>query len=88
MVPQVNLLSQNIRLLRSPVLPQSSAVDSFTFLQTTCQPELGFMEEDVNTPKVWPLIFVICLKIKERKALCNLVFSAKKVMFDSCSSHP
>lgn len=51
-VPQVNLLSQNIRLLRSPVLPQSSAVDSFTFLQTTCQPELGFMEEDVNTPKV------------------------------------
>ncbi|XP_051896066.1 serine/threonine-protein kinase SIK2a isoform X1 [Pristis pectinata] len=51
-VPQVSLLSQNVRLLRSPVLPQNSAVDSFAFLQTTCQPELGFMEEDVNTPKV------------------------------------
>ncbi|XP_067827071.1 serine/threonine-protein kinase SIK2-like isoform X2 [Heptranchias perlo] len=51
-VPQVSLLSQNVRLLRSPVLPQTTAVDTFSFLQTTCQPELGFMEEDVNTPKV------------------------------------
>ncbi|XP_067910092.1 serine/threonine-protein kinase SIK2a isoform X3 [Heterodontus francisci] len=51
-VPQVSLLSQNVRLLRSPILPQSTAVDTFSFLQTACQPELGFMEEDVNTPKV------------------------------------
>ncbi|XP_060702680.1 serine/threonine-protein kinase SIK2a [Hemiscyllium ocellatum] len=51
-MPQVNLLPQNVRLLRSPLLPQSAAVDTFSFLQTGCQPELGFMEEDVSTPKV------------------------------------
>ncbi|XP_041030479.1 serine/threonine-protein kinase SIK2a isoform X2 [Carcharodon carcharias] len=51
-VPQVSLLSQNVRLLRSPILPQPTSVDTFSFLQTGCQPELGFMEEDVGTPKV------------------------------------
>ncbi|XP_078055091.1 serine/threonine-protein kinase SIK2a [Mustelus asterias] len=51
-VPQVSLLSPNVRLLRSSILPQPTSVDTFSFLQTGCQPELGFMEEDVNTPKV------------------------------------
>ncbi|XP_072094667.1 serine/threonine-protein kinase SIK2a isoform X1 [Mobula birostris] len=51
-VAQVNLLSQNVRMLRSSVLPPNSAVDSFALLQSVGQPELGFMEEDVNTPKV------------------------------------
>ncbi|XP_030633293.1 serine/threonine-protein kinase SIK2 [Chanos chanos] len=49
--PQVGLLSQNVRLLRSPALPQASA-DSFTFPHTSCGPELGLMEEEVGTPKV------------------------------------
>uniref|UniRef100_H3BHP3 non-specific serine/threonine protein kinase n=1 Tax=Latimeria chalumnae TaxID=7897 RepID=H3BHP3_LATCH len=51
-IPQVNLLPQNVRLMRSPVLPQATAVDSFTFPQSTCQAESTFMEEDVNAPKV------------------------------------
>ncbi|XP_043936930.1 serine/threonine-protein kinase SIK2 [Protopterus annectens] len=49
----VNLVSQNVRLMRPTVLQQASGVDSFKFPQTSCQSEAGFMEEDsVNTPKV------------------------------------
>uniref|UniRef100_A0A672SCX1 non-specific serine/threonine protein kinase n=1 Tax=Sinocyclocheilus grahami TaxID=75366 RepID=A0A672SCX1_SINGR len=47
--PQVSLLPQNVRLLRSPAVPQASA-DSFTFPQS-CATEHSFMEE-VGTPKV------------------------------------
>uniref|UniRef100_A0A672SEP2 non-specific serine/threonine protein kinase n=1 Tax=Sinocyclocheilus grahami TaxID=75366 RepID=A0A672SEP2_SINGR len=43
------LLPQNVRLLRSPAVPQASA-DSFTFPQS-CATEHSFMEE-VGTPKV------------------------------------
>ncbi|KAL4608659.1 serine/threonine-protein kinase SIK2 isoform X1 [Arapaima gigas] len=49
--PQVGLLPQSIRLLRSPVLPQTSA-DAFTFPQTPCPPEHSLMEEEVATPQV------------------------------------
>lgn len=48
--PQVSLLPQNVRLLRSPAVPQAS--DSFTFPQSSCAAEHGFMEEEVGTPKV------------------------------------
>ncbi|XP_029302455.1 LOW QUALITY PROTEIN: serine/threonine-protein kinase SIK2 [Cottoperca gobio] len=48
---QVGLLSQNVRLLRSPAVPQASS-DAFTFPQTACSLEQNFMVEDVNTPKV------------------------------------
>ncbi|KAG1951551.1 serine/threonine-protein kinase SIK3 [Pimephales promelas] len=49
--PQVSLLPQNMRLLRSPAMPQASA-DSFTFPQSTSATEHSFMEEEVGTPKV------------------------------------
>ncbi|KAA0701958.1 Serine/threonine-protein kinase SIK2 [Triplophysa tibetana] len=49
--PQVSLLPQNVRLLRSPAVPQASA-ESFTFPQSSCAAEHGFMEEEVGTPKV------------------------------------
>ncbi|KAJ8256951.1 hypothetical protein COCON_G00191030 [Conger conger] len=48
---QVGLLPQSVRLLRSSALPQPTA-ESFAFPQSPCQPEHGFMEEDVGTPKV------------------------------------
>ncbi|XP_042199789.1 serine/threonine-protein kinase SIK2 [Callorhinchus milii] len=50
--PQVGLMTQNVRLIRSPILAQPTAVDSFSFLPSACQPEISFVEEDVNTPKV------------------------------------
>uniref|UniRef100_A0A8B9HJ56 non-specific serine/threonine protein kinase n=1 Tax=Astyanax mexicanus TaxID=7994 RepID=A0A8B9HJ56_ASTMX len=49
--PQVSLLSQNVRLLRSPGVPQASA-DSYAFPQSPCAPEHSLMEEEVGTPKV------------------------------------
>ncbi|KAJ8388311.1 hypothetical protein AAFF_G00134650 [Aldrovandia affinis] len=49
--PQVGLLPQNVRLLRSPVLPQAST-DAFTFPQSPSAPEHSLMEEEVATPKV------------------------------------
>lgn len=49
--PQVSLLSQNVRLLRSPAVPQASA-DSYAFPQSPCAPEHSLMEEEVGTPKV------------------------------------
>uniref|UniRef100_A0A8C1CAH1 non-specific serine/threonine protein kinase n=1 Tax=Cyprinus carpio carpio TaxID=630221 RepID=A0A8C1CAH1_CYPCA len=49
--PQVSLLPQNVRLLRSPAVPQASA-DSFTFPQSSCATEHSLMEEEVGTPKV------------------------------------
>ncbi|KAI9538615.1 Serine/threonine-protein kinase sik2 [Dissostichus eleginoides] len=48
---QVGLLSQGVRLLRSPAVPQASS-DAFTFPPTACSLEQNFMVEDVNTPKV------------------------------------
>ncbi|KAK5868634.1 hypothetical protein PBY51_009631 [Eleginops maclovinus] len=48
---QVGLLSQGVRLLRTPAVPQASS-DAFTFPQTACSLEQNFMVEDVNTPKV------------------------------------
>uniref|UniRef100_A0A8C1TNZ1 non-specific serine/threonine protein kinase n=1 Tax=Cyprinus carpio TaxID=7962 RepID=A0A8C1TNZ1_CYPCA len=47
----VSLLPQNIRLLRSPAVPQAPA-DSFTFPQSSCATEHSLMEEEVGTPKV------------------------------------
>ncbi|XP_051521410.1 serine/threonine-protein kinase SIK2-like isoform X2 [Myxocyprinus asiaticus] len=49
--PQVSLLPQNVRLLRSPAVPQASA-DSFTFPQSSCAAEHSLMDEEVGTPKV------------------------------------
>nr|XP_055052379.1 serine/threonine-protein kinase SIK2 isoform X1 [Misgurnus anguillicaudatus] len=49
--PQVSCLPQNVRLLRSPAVPQASA-DSFTFPQSSCAADHGLMEEEVGTPKV------------------------------------
>uniref|UniRef100_A0A3B4YE41 non-specific serine/threonine protein kinase n=1 Tax=Seriola lalandi dorsalis TaxID=1841481 RepID=A0A3B4YE41_SERLL len=49
--PQVGLLPQGVRLLRSPAVPQASS-DAFTFPQTACPLEQNFMVEDINTPKV------------------------------------
>ncbi|XP_035290671.1 serine/threonine-protein kinase SIK2-like [Anguilla anguilla] len=49
--PQVGLLPQNVRLLRSPLLPQAST-ETFTFPQSPSAPEHSLMEEDVATPKV------------------------------------
>lgn len=52
---QVGLLPQGVRLLRSPAVPQASS-DAFTFSQTTCSLEQNFTVEDVNTPKVSPVV--------------------------------
>uniref|UniRef100_A0A4W6D1J2 non-specific serine/threonine protein kinase n=1 Tax=Lates calcarifer TaxID=8187 RepID=A0A4W6D1J2_LATCA len=49
--PQVGLLPQGVRLLRSPAVPQASS-DAFTFPQTACPLEQNFMVEDISTPKV------------------------------------
>ncbi|KAM7137861.1 serine/threonine-protein kinase SIK2 isoform 1-T1 [Macrochelys suwanniensis] len=50
-VPSVNLRSQNVRLLRSPVLPP--APEAFSFPPSSCHVESAFMEEErVDTPKV------------------------------------
>uniref|UniRef100_A0A673KWR1 non-specific serine/threonine protein kinase n=1 Tax=Sinocyclocheilus rhinocerous TaxID=307959 RepID=A0A673KWR1_9TELE len=50
-VIKVSLLPQNVRLLRSPAVPQAPA-DSFTFPQSSCATEHSLMEEEVGTPKV------------------------------------
>ncbi|XP_062873175.1 serine/threonine-protein kinase SIK2 isoform X2 [Trichomycterus rosablanca] len=49
--PQVSLLPQNVRLLRSLAVPQAAA-DSYTYPQSSCVPDHSFMEEEVGTPKV------------------------------------
>ncbi|TRY84880.1 hypothetical protein DNTS_017995 [Danionella cerebrum] len=55
--PQVGLLSQNVRHLRPPAVPQSPA-DPFTFPMSSCTAEQSLMEEEVATPNVmqwaWP----------------------------------
>uniref|UniRef100_A0A8D0L788 non-specific serine/threonine protein kinase n=1 Tax=Sphenodon punctatus TaxID=8508 RepID=A0A8D0L788_SPHPU len=52
-VPPVSLHSQNVRLLRSPGLPPTSAAEAFPFPPASCQAESAFMEEErVDTPKV------------------------------------
>uniref|UniRef100_G3WNI4 non-specific serine/threonine protein kinase n=1 Tax=Sarcophilus harrisii TaxID=9305 RepID=G3WNI4_SARHA len=51
--PPMTIRSQNMRLLRSPILPQTSNVDAFSFPNSGCQAEAAFMEEErVDTPKV------------------------------------
>uniref|UniRef100_A0A8C5MRZ3 non-specific serine/threonine protein kinase n=1 Tax=Leptobrachium leishanense TaxID=445787 RepID=A0A8C5MRZ3_9ANUR len=52
-VSPVNLMTQNVRLMRGPVLQESSAPESFNYPQTSCQAEATFLEEEaVNTPTV------------------------------------
>ncbi|XP_060799824.1 serine/threonine-protein kinase SIK2 [Neoarius graeffei] len=49
--PQVSLMPQNVRLLRSLAVPQASA-DSYAYPQSSCAPDHSLMEEEVGTPKV------------------------------------
>ncbi|XP_061449405.1 serine/threonine-protein kinase SIK2 isoform X2 [Rhineura floridana] len=52
-VAPVNLRPQNVRLLRSPGLPPTSAAEAFSFPPSACQAESAFMEEErIDTPKV------------------------------------
>ncbi|XP_075695874.1 serine/threonine-protein kinase SIK2 isoform X2 [Rhinoderma darwinii] len=52
-VSPVNLLSQNVRMMRTPVLPETSTVEPFSYPQSSCQADTTFLEEDaVNTPTV------------------------------------
>ncbi|XP_048368582.1 serine/threonine-protein kinase SIK2 isoform X1 [Sphaerodactylus townsendi] len=49
----VNLRPQNVRLLRSPGLPATSAAEAFSFPPSGCQAESAFMEEErIDTPKL------------------------------------
>ncbi|XP_036598996.1 serine/threonine-protein kinase SIK2 isoform X1 [Trichosurus vulpecula] len=51
--PPMTIRSQNMRLMRSPILPQTSNVEAFSFPSSGCQAEATFMEEErVDTPKV------------------------------------
>ncbi|XP_074160391.1 serine/threonine-protein kinase SIK2 isoform X2 [Sminthopsis crassicaudata] len=51
--PPMTIRSQNMRLLRSPILPQTSNVEAFSFPNSGCQAEATFMEEErIDTPKV------------------------------------
>ncbi|XP_074072753.1 serine/threonine-protein kinase SIK2 isoform X2 [Macrotis lagotis] len=51
--PPMTIHSQNMRLMRSPILPQTSNVEAFSFPNSGCQAEATFMEEErVDTPKV------------------------------------
>ncbi|XP_027703095.1 serine/threonine-protein kinase SIK2 [Vombatus ursinus] len=51
--PPMTIRSQNMRLMRSPILPQTSNVEAFSFSSSGCQAEAVFMEEEgVDTPKV------------------------------------
>ena len=52
---QVGLLPQGVRLLRSSAVPQASP-DAFAFPQTACSLEQNFNVEDINTPKVGPVL--------------------------------
>ncbi|XP_044312224.1 serine/threonine-protein kinase SIK2 [Varanus komodoensis] len=52
-VAPVNLRPQNVRLLRSPGLPPSSAAEAFSFPTSPCHAESAFMEEErIDIPKV------------------------------------
>ncbi|KAE8592602.1 hypothetical protein XENTR_v10018806 [Xenopus tropicalis] len=52
-VPPVNLLPQNMRLLRAPILPEASPAETFSYPQISSQAESTFLEEEsVNTPPV------------------------------------
>ncbi|CAH2320278.1 serine threonine- kinase SIK2 [Pelobates cultripes] len=52
-VSPVNLLSQNVRMMRGPVLPEASTAEPFSYTQNSCQAENTFLEDDaVNTPTV------------------------------------
>ncbi|XP_020845451.1 serine/threonine-protein kinase SIK2 [Phascolarctos cinereus] len=51
--PAMTIRSQNMRLMRSPILPQTSNVEAFSFPSSGCQADATFMEEEaVDTPKV------------------------------------
>ncbi|KAK3560919.1 hypothetical protein QTP86_023112 [Hemibagrus guttatus] len=49
--PQVSLMPQNVRLLRSLAVPQAGT-DSYAYPQSSCAPDHSLMEEEVGTPKV------------------------------------
>ncbi|XP_060106438.1 serine/threonine-protein kinase SIK2 isoform X2 [Heteronotia binoei] len=52
-VAPVSLRPQNVRLLRSPGLPPTSAAEAFSFSPSGCQAESAFMEEErIDTPKL------------------------------------
>ncbi|XP_073458523.1 serine/threonine-protein kinase SIK2 [Aquarana catesbeiana] len=53
-VSPVNLMPQNVRMMRAPVLPEASTVEPFPYPQgSCCQAEATFLEEEaVNTPSV------------------------------------
>ncbi|KAM9298861.1 serine/threonine-protein kinase SIK2 [Gastrophryne carolinensis] len=52
-VSPVNLMTQNVRMLRAPVLPEASTIEPFSYPQSSCQAETTFLEEEaVNTPTV------------------------------------
>ncbi|XP_001371323.1 serine/threonine-protein kinase SIK2 isoform X1 [Monodelphis domestica] len=51
--PPMAIRSPNMRLMRSPILPQTSNVEVFSFPNSGCQADAAFMEEErVDTPKV------------------------------------
>ncbi|XP_027029737.1 serine/threonine-protein kinase SIK2 isoform X2 [Tachysurus fulvidraco] len=49
--PQVSLMPQSVRLLRSLAVTQAGA-DSYAYPQSSCAPDHSLMEEEVGTPKV------------------------------------
>lgn len=57
---QVGLHPQGVRLLRPSAVPQASS-DVFAFPSAACSLEHNFTVDDVNTPKVGPVVFWVIL---------------------------
>ncbi|KYO35715.1 serine/threonine-protein kinase SIK2 [Alligator mississippiensis] len=82
-VASVNLRSQNVRLLRSPGLPSTSAAEVFSFPPSSCQAESAFMEEErVDTPKINGCLLDPVPPIMMRKGCQSLPTSMMETSID------
>ncbi|XP_063799328.1 serine/threonine-protein kinase SIK2 [Pseudophryne corroboree] len=78
----VNLLSQNVRMMRTPILPEASTVDPFSYPQSSCQADATFLEEAVNTPTVNGCLLDPLPPVAMRKACQSLPSNMMETSID------
>ncbi|XP_053307365.1 serine/threonine-protein kinase SIK2 [Spea bombifrons] len=79
----VNMMPQNVRMMRGPIVQESSAVEPFSYPQSTCQPETAFLEEEaVNTPTVNGCLFDPLPPVSVRKGCQSLPSNMMETSID------
>ncbi|XP_068097036.1 serine/threonine-protein kinase SIK2 [Hyperolius riggenbachi] len=79
----VNLMTQNVRLMRAPVLPEASTVEPFSYQPSSCQAETTFLEEEaVNTPTVNGCLLDPLPPVTMRKACQSLPSNMMETSID------